>query len=243
MTIGRDDGRPPGKLKGKPGYEVGYAKPPAETRFKPGQSGNPRGRPKGAKNKRPALHEERLKGIVLDEAYREIEIREGNGTVTIPMAQAVMRSIAVNAAKGQARAQRLFAELLAQTESANKRHHDEWVETAIDYKLGWDRELRRREQFGITDLPEPLPHPDNVIVDLYTGTVRIVGPATKEEKVRYDELVSRREVFVEEVVDLEAMIAASEDASLAAMLHEDLARSKRIIDLIDSALGHDREAG
>lgn len=25
-------------------YEVGYAKPPAETRFKPGQSGNPRGR-------------------------------------------------------------------------------------------------------------------------------------------------------------------------------------------------------
>jgi hypothetical protein len=27
-------------------YNVGYGKPPTDTRFKPGQSGNPRGRPK-----------------------------------------------------------------------------------------------------------------------------------------------------------------------------------------------------
>lgn len=32
--------------------EVGYGKPPTEHRFKPGQSGNPRGRPKGAKGRR-----------------------------------------------------------------------------------------------------------------------------------------------------------------------------------------------
>jgi hypothetical protein len=30
--------------------EVGYGKPPKKTRFKKGQSGNPKGRPKGAKN-------------------------------------------------------------------------------------------------------------------------------------------------------------------------------------------------
>ena len=33
----------------KPGT-VGYGKPPVETRFKPGQSGNPGGRPKGTQN-------------------------------------------------------------------------------------------------------------------------------------------------------------------------------------------------
>ncbi len=31
-------------------YEVGYGKPPRNTRFKPGQSGNPNGRPAGKKN-------------------------------------------------------------------------------------------------------------------------------------------------------------------------------------------------
>jgi hypothetical protein len=31
-------------------YEVGYGKPPKHTRFKPGQSGNPKGRPKGTRN-------------------------------------------------------------------------------------------------------------------------------------------------------------------------------------------------
>jgi hypothetical protein len=31
----------------RPGYEVGYAKPPPYTRFRKGQSGNPKGRPKG----------------------------------------------------------------------------------------------------------------------------------------------------------------------------------------------------
>jgi len=43
------------------GYAVGYGKPPEQTRFRPGVSGNPRGRPKGSLNivtvLRKALHE------------------------------------------------------------------------------------------------------------------------------------------------------------------------------------------
>jgi hypothetical protein len=37
-------------------YEVGYGKPPKHTRFKPGQSGNPKGRPKASKDFRSLLH-------------------------------------------------------------------------------------------------------------------------------------------------------------------------------------------
>ena len=36
-------------------YEVGYGKPPEASRFKPGRSGNPKGRPRGSKNKRISL--------------------------------------------------------------------------------------------------------------------------------------------------------------------------------------------
>jgi hypothetical protein len=37
---------------------VGYGQPPVETRFEKGQSGNPRGRPKGSKNLSTLLREE-----------------------------------------------------------------------------------------------------------------------------------------------------------------------------------------
>ena len=46
-------------------YDVGYAKPPASIQFKPGTSGNPRGPPKGTRNKLPALNEERMKNIII----------------------------------------------------------------------------------------------------------------------------------------------------------------------------------
>jgi len=38
-------------------YEVGYGRPPKATRFKPGCSGNPKGRPKGSKAPKTLLEE------------------------------------------------------------------------------------------------------------------------------------------------------------------------------------------
>ena len=114
-----------GALKARPGYDVGYAKPPEATRFQKGTSGNPRGRPKGKKNLVPALNEERMKAIILEEAYRTITVRDGTRNVTVPIARAVLRSLAVNAVKGQHRSQRLFAELLSAVETSHKALHDE----------------------------------------------------------------------------------------------------------------------
>ena len=45
-----------------------------------------------------------------------IGVRDGLREVKVPMAQAIIRALAVNAVKGQQRAQRLFTELLVTTE-------------------------------------------------------------------------------------------------------------------------------
>jgi len=49
-------------------YEVGYSKPPRETRFKKGQSGNPSGRPKGTRNVAAVLARELRTKIVINES-------------------------------------------------------------------------------------------------------------------------------------------------------------------------------
>ena len=211
-------------------YEVGYARPPKATRFKPGVSGNPRGRPKGSRN-RPALHEERLKDIVLDEAYRTIQVRDGDRNVTIPIAQAVIRSLAVNAAKGRARSQELFTELLAATERANRRLHDEWLETAITYKVEWERELERRRAFGVTG-PAPLPHPDDIVIDMRTGQVQIRGPMTREDQSAWDALRARKRECMQELEDLRALLTEDPDRPDRARIEEDIEHEARMLEMI-----------
>jgi len=106
------------------------------------------------------------------------------------MAQAIIRTLAVNAAKGQPRATKLFTEMLSATEAANLALHEEYVQTAIEYKLGWEAELERRKLLGITG-PDPLPHPDDIIIDRIADTVTLKGPLTREEKQTWDRLIRR----------------------------------------------------
>ena len=64
--------------------EVGYAKPPAHTRFKPGQSGNRMGRPRRSRQLR----------TLIEEALSEtVTIREGDRKRTLPKREALVRTV------------------------------------------------------------------------------------------------------------------------------------------------------
>jgi Family of unknown function (DUF5681) len=216
-------------------YEVGYTRPPAANRFKPGKSGNPRGRPKGARNKLPALNEERLKSIVIAEAYRTIKVNDGPRQVSVPMAQAIVRSLALNAVKGQHRAQRLFSELLSTTERENKALHDEWLSTAMEYKAGWEKEIERCRQIGLP-LPDPVPHPDHIDLDMRTGQVLVDGPMTYKQRDGGRQLVAKLLECRRELAWLAKTRAKSKDPRMIEIYDQEIVYEKRIRDILTDGI-------
>ena len=75
--------------------EVGYGKPPKNSQFKPGHSGNPKGRPKGTRN---------ISTLVDDELNNNILIREGTRSYKIKKLDAIVKTMVNLALKGDVRA-------------------------------------------------------------------------------------------------------------------------------------------
>jgi len=96
-------------------HKVGYRKPPVHTRFRKGQSGNPGGRPRG-------MTAGRATALALKEAYRPVNVREGDKVITLPAIQAVLRSQVALAAKGNGAAQRAVIEAVQAIEREIEAH-------------------------------------------------------------------------------------------------------------------------
>jgi hypothetical protein len=89
-------------------YEVGYSKPPCHSRFKKGPSGNPNGRPGGAKNL----------STLLCEALNELVIvAENGGRRKISKRLAIIKQLVNQSAKGDWRAVRLLLDIQQDIES------------------------------------------------------------------------------------------------------------------------------
>jgi hypothetical protein len=89
------------------GDEVGYGKPPRKNQFKPGQSGNPRGRPKGAKG---------LKAELREELNEWVTITSDGKTRRIRKRRLVIKALAAQAAKGNVAAADKLLSLVIQAE-------------------------------------------------------------------------------------------------------------------------------
>ncbi len=76
-------------------YEVGYGKPPKHSQFRPGQSGNPKGKRKGAKNFDTILHE------IL---HRKLSVRDRGSIRQVTLIEAMLLKFAEGALRGDPKA-------------------------------------------------------------------------------------------------------------------------------------------
>lgn len=82
---------------------IGFGSPPVEHQFKPGQSGNPRGRPKRARN---------LKSILSEEQSERVRVTDSQGrSRRYSKLQLVIKRLLEKAAKGDVRAISKLVEL------------------------------------------------------------------------------------------------------------------------------------
>ena len=135
---------------GREDDEVGYRRPPRSTRFQPGVSGNPRGRPKGSKNRSPSKSAiQRFQAVVLEEAYRDVTVEEHDGFFEIPAMTAAMRSLADKAANGDQSAQQLLFSLVAQVGREQRAEEQAAFSAAIAYKEKAVETLAHRKERAI----------------------------------------------------------------------------------------------
>lgn len=88
--------------KGKPPSGAGYRRPPTETQFKPGMSGNPKGRPKGSRS---------VGAILQDILQKRIAVTENGKTRRLPRLEVMLLRLANDAMRSEPPALKLMLSL------------------------------------------------------------------------------------------------------------------------------------
>jgi hypothetical protein len=195
-----------------------YRVPPTEFRFKKGTCGNLKGRPPKERalvstkfGGQPGIgFESRLKTIAIEEAYRLITVREGDRIEKIPVIQAILRKVAVNAANGNTRAQRIYLDLVIGAEADRSAAAAELLRAAVEGKEYWASIFAEYDRRGI-DRPEPIPHPDDVVINYKTGEVQIKGPVMTEQKDARETAISYKKEFEKSLENCTAAMEANPD--------------------------------
>ena len=124
-------------------YDVGYGKPPKASQFKPGQSGNPKGRPKGTKNLATDLQEELEEKILISESGQQLKTTKQ---------RAMLKTLMAKALKGDVRAAdsviKLIVGLLNMRDDATDDHIEE---DDLEILKAYQQQLTSNDINGGTD--------------------------------------------------------------------------------------------
>ena len=117
-------------------YEVGYGRPPRHTRFEPGRSGNPRGRPNRSKNL----------ATLLSEALREPVIVTENGRRRkVSKRQAVIKQFVNRSAQGDLKAMQMLLGTMQEIEHRGEAEPAETTFDGVDQKVIEQLKARLRD--------------------------------------------------------------------------------------------------
>ena len=172
------------------------AAPLQSTGTKKGVSGNPKGRPRRkpqSDGKDPVnFAAQKANQYFMEEAYRMVTLREGDQTIKLPAIQAVSGAMGVAAMKGNRHAQRMMAELVQQVENDDRELRAEHLKTMMEYKCTWEQAIEEAKARGLR-VPDPIPHPDDIVIDFIKAKAWDRGPMTKEDKADFDRLLEKRD--------------------------------------------------
>ncbi|HUQ38248.1 MAG TPA: DUF5681 domain-containing protein [Aestuariivirga sp.] len=164
---------------------VGYKKPPKGTRFKPGKSGNPLGRPLGSLNKLPFFGSEQTNSIIRAELYREVEVVDGKRKFTVPSITAIAQKLIGKAIAGDSRVAQMMLELGLRLESEERKEYERFVRHTLVYMQLWGEEIASAKRSG-REIPDPRPHPSQFVME-ETGLLTIRSAVTEETESGYSD--------------------------------------------------------
>jgi hypothetical protein len=120
-------------------YEVGYGKPPPHTRFVKGQSGNSRGRPRGAKNMK----------TLLSKALNElVVVTDNGGRRKVSKREAIITQLVNRSAKADFKAIQILLGMIRDIESDTDPHSSDPTFTEADQQIIQRLQARFRGEKG-----------------------------------------------------------------------------------------------
>jgi Family of unknown function (DUF5681) len=139
----------PAKNRPKADYDVGYCKPPVAHRFKHGNKANPRGRKKGARNRKVVIH---------DLLFEAVTVREGGEIRRMSALEAVLKKMLSKALAGDNKAA-LTIIGIAQKEGILTPEQEQAVDTLSESDLAIMEDVRRRLAESALEQPPETPAP------------------------------------------------------------------------------------
>lgn len=201
---------------------LGYRRPPSWARYRKGESGNPKGRPrKGEKQKPPAppaTPESEFDAMIERIANREMAATERGVERTIAVKEAVMTRVMADAMKGNPQSQRLAIQAIqgaeernarraamaaAEAEQARKEQAEEDERTyryICELRRIQTQAWERAPAMGSEEPDNPWPHPEDLFIDEDKRTWRVRGPLYARSVPDWEEAREERDYHLAEMV-------------------------------------------